>query len=88
MPWKTLLFLFALSVVVVFAALNMHHTTNISFGFHEFTAVPIFVSLFVAFLAGNLFMVPLLFRKKLKKIPKSPKLKKEESRDEVKPKIL
>ena len=85
MPWKTFLFLGSLSIVVIFAALNMHHTTNISFGFHEFIEVPIFISLFVAFLGGNIFMVPLLFRKKPKKVAKSPKIKKEELRDEIKP---
>jgi uncharacterized integral membrane protein len=88
MPWKTFLFLLSLSVVVIFAALNMHNATNISFGFYQFTGVPIFVSLFAAFLAGNLFMVPLLFRNKSKKVVKSPKIKKEGPRDEVKPEIL
>ena len=58
MPWKLLFFIIVLALVVTFVGLNVGNTSDISFGFHSFSDVPIFISLFAAFLLGVLVTLP------------------------------
>ena len=75
MPWKMVFFLIVLAVVVFFAGFNITNVSDISFGFYTASDVPIFISLFVAFVAGTLVMIPFVAKKKLPK-KKEKKLKK------------
>ncbi len=77
MPWRLVLFLIVLGVFVAFAGLNAGHATDISFGFHVFESVPIFISLFAAFFLGALIVLPFTMFRRSKKKPKEPKVKKE-----------
>lgn len=77
MPWRLVLFLIVLGLFVAFAGLNAGHATDISFGFHTFESIPIFISLFAAFLLGALIVLPFTVFRRSKKKPKEPKLKKE-----------
>lgn len=58
MPWRMILFLIVLGLIVLFAALNTSNASSISFGFVVFEDVPVFLSLFIAFLAGAFVMLP------------------------------
>lgn len=69
-PWKMIFFLAILAIVVFFAGFNITNVSDISFGFYTVSEVPIFISLFVAFLAGALVMIPFVARKKRKKARK------------------
>lgn len=64
MPWRMILFLAILAIVVFFAGFNISNVSDISFGFRSITGVPIFISLFVAYLVGTLTMVPFLVGKR------------------------
>jgi len=64
MPWRLIVFLLSLIVVLVFAGFNMNNSSNISFGFHELTDVPIFVSLLFSFILGVLFALPVAYFEK------------------------
>ncbi|MFP4510639.1 MAG: hypothetical protein ACLFNQ_10965 [Spirochaetaceae bacterium] len=67
MPWKFLLFLVGLALVIVFAGLNISNSTDISFGFHTFEDVPVFMGLGSAYLLGALTILPFTLTKALKK---------------------
>ena len=57
-------FLLVLAIVVFFAGFNITNVSDISFGFYTIVDVPIFISLFIAFLAGAVVMLPFVAKKK------------------------
>lgn len=59
MPWRRLLFLVVLALVVVLLADNMENRASFSFVFARVEEVPIFMALLVAFIVGALTMLPL-----------------------------
>ncbi len=59
MPWKLIFYLIIIGLILVFIGLNLGHTTDISLGFHEFTEVPVFMGLFVAFFLGVAVTIPI-----------------------------
>ena len=75
MPWKLLFYLVVLSVVVLFAGMNIRNVADISLGFHTFEDIPIFLSLFAAFFLGVLVTLPFTYFKYLRKRAKFPKQK-------------
>ncbi len=58
MPWKLIFYLVIVGLILVFIGLNLGNTTDISLGFHEFTDVPVFMGLFVAFFFGVAVTIP------------------------------
>ncbi len=62
-PWKLIIFLIILAFVVFFAGFNINNISSISFGFFKLEEVPIFLSLFIAFLLGAFIMLPFTFRR-------------------------
>lgn len=70
MPWKLLLFLSGISLLIAFAGFNLDHVSSLSFGFLVLKDVPIFYSLAVSFLTGGVVFL-FLFRVK-KKNEKNP----------------
>ena len=58
MPWRMLLFLVVLAVVVVLFAANMEHRSPFSYVLGTTAEVPVFMALLLAFIAGALTMVP------------------------------
>lgn len=80
MPWKLIFFLLLMGVVVFFAGFNLGNASDISFGFHTFHDVPVFLSLAIAFFAGAAVTLPFSFRKYLSKRARPPKQKKESKR--------
>lgn len=74
-PVKLIIFLVILGIIVFFIGFNLSNVSDISFGFHTFTDVPIFISLFIAFAAGIITMLPFAFstgkKTKKKTLPES-----------------
>jgi uncharacterized integral membrane protein len=66
MPWKLILSLILMTLLIVFAGFNLDNKSSISFGFAEISDVPIFISLFFAFLAGIIVTSPFIFMQKRK----------------------
>ena len=58
MPWRMLLFLAVLMVVVVLFAANIENRGSISFIFTRLDEVPIFMAVLFSFIAGALTMLP------------------------------
>jgi len=68
-PWKLIVFLLVFTIVVLFAGFNLgpeNRTETISFIFGEVHDVPVFLSIFISFLAGAVLMLPFTIRKKVK----------------------
>jgi uncharacterized integral membrane protein len=84
MPWKLLFFIVVLALVVTFVGLNVGNTSDISFGFHSFSEVPIFISLFAAFLLGVLVTLPATLWSS-KRGRKTPKVKEKKGKGRKKP---
>ena len=57
MPWRVFGFIGLLIVVTAFSALNLDHRSDVSFGFHTFDAVPVFLTTLVAFTLGAVLAV-------------------------------
>ena len=74
MPWRMLLFLAVLTVVVILFAANMENRGSISFIFARLDDVPIFMAVLFAFIAGALTMLPFTTgrRRKGREIKKKP----------------
>ena len=75
MPWRMLLFLMALALVVVLFAANMEHRSSFSFIFGRLEQVPVFMALLVAFIAGAITMLPFTInsRRQLRMKQQKPK---------------
>lgn len=60
MPWRMLLFLIVLALVVVLLAANLENRASFSFVLRglQLEQVPVFLALLVAFIAGALTMLP------------------------------
>lgn len=58
MPWRLVLFLVVLALVVILFAANMEHRSSFSFIFGRLEEVPVFMALSLAFIAGALIMLP------------------------------
>ncbi len=61
MPWRLVLFLVVLALVVAFAGFNLQNVASVSFGFYTLQEVPVFLSLFSAFFLGVIVMLPFTF---------------------------
>ena len=69
MPAKLFYFISVILILVLFIAFNLHNRCDISFVFHVFKDVPIYLSLLFSFLLGNIAVLPFLIssRNKIKK---------------------
>lgn len=82
-PWKLILFLILLLIFVLFAGFNIKNVSDINLGFATVEDVPIFISLFIAFLIGSFVVLPFTLRRKNKhKIEKRTEKKEEKPKEE------
>lgn len=68
-PWKLIIFLIIFTIVVLFAGFNIgpeNRTRTISFIFTEVHDVPVFLSIFISFIAGAIIIIPFTLRKRVK----------------------
>jgi len=75
MIWKLLLFLVGMILLIAFAWVNYDNVSDISFGFYNFNEIPVFISLFVSFIAGSLFSIPFAFFGRKKSPPREKLIK-------------
>jgi uncharacterized integral membrane protein len=66
MPWKLIGFLTILTLFLIFAGFNTHPVT-IYFGPFKIEEIPMFVSLFMSFLAGAIIVIPFSLLSSFKK---------------------
>lgn len=79
MPWRMLRFLIIMAIVILFVGLNAGHTSHIRFWFGEkayFENVPIFISLFGAYVLGALSVIPFAVNRSISKFRKKQMKKK------------
>lgn len=67
MPWKFLVFLVFLAIVILFAGINVANSSDINLGFYSFEDVPIFVALGSAYMLGALSILPFALTKAFSK---------------------
>ena len=67
MPWKFLVFLVFLAIVILFAGINVANSTDINLGFRRFEDVPVFVGLGSAYMLGALSILPFALTKAFSK---------------------
>lgn len=79
MPWRMIRFLLIIAVVIVFIGLNAGNRSDISFWFNgkaSFTDVPIYFSLFGAYVLGAVSVIPFALNSSMIKYKKRRKEKK------------
>jgi uncharacterized integral membrane protein len=66
MPWRFIGLILILGIFLAFIGFNLDNRCDISFGFAAFTAVPVYLTAFSAFILGLVCALPFafLFRKK------------------------
>ena len=57
--WRLLSFILICALFLAFVTLNLENKSDISFGFHTFYEIPVFLTAFSAFVLGMLFATPL-----------------------------
>lgn len=67
MPWKFLVFLVFLAIVILFAGINVTNSADINLGFYHFEDVPVFVGLGSAYMLGALSILPFALGKAFSK---------------------
>ena len=74
MPWRLIVVVVLMGVMIAFIGLNLENRADVSFGFYRFEQIPIFISLFVSFIVGVVVMLPFTFgrRRSRSKIEKNP----------------
>lgn len=80
MPWKFLIFLVILAIVIVFAGINVNNSADIDLGFHRFESVPVFVGLGSAYVLGAVSILPFALNKAFRKRRKLSNRYKEKQR--------
>jgi len=69
--WRLIAFILICAIFLAFVVLNLEHKSDVSFGFHTFNEIPVFLTAFASFVFGMLFAIPfvLSFGRKQKKAP-------------------
>jgi len=76
MPWKTIGYILAALIVILFIAFNLSNTSDISFIFFSVQEVPVFFTVFISIIIGCLAMLPVTLSQRRKK-------KKREKEDDI-----
>lgn len=65
--WRLVVFIVVFAVFLVFITFNLENKCDISFGFTKIKDVPVFLTIFVSFIAGLFCALPLVMLIKHKK---------------------
>lgn len=79
MPWRMIRFLLIMAIVILFIGLNSGHSSDISFWFGNkasFQDVPIFISLFGAYVLGAVSVIPFAVNRSISRFRKRQNKKK------------
>ncbi len=82
MSLKTVLYIIAAAILILFIAVNLNNTSDISFVFITLEEVPVFFTVFISILIGVLIMLPMTLTSK-KGSKKSKKKKKNTAEDDI-----
>jgi uncharacterized integral membrane protein len=85
MPWRLIVFIVIGAAFLGFIGFNLENRCDVSFGFHTFSQVPVFLTTLSAFVLGMALALPLAisFRSKARR---NEKAQKNQDRDRKKPK--
>ncbi|AFG37672.1 lipopolysaccharide assembly protein LapA domain-containing protein [Spirochaeta africana] len=75
MPWRLILFILLLVLIMFFVGYNLDNRSDISVVFYTFQDVPVFFAMFGSFLVGVIIMLPFALGSPFKKKQKTPKQK-------------
>jgi hypothetical protein len=67
MPWRLIGFIVFFGIFLAFIGFNLENRCDISFGFATIQDVPVFLSSFVSFVLGILWVIPFIVSFQLKK---------------------
>ncbi|MDR2068493.1 MAG: hypothetical protein LBP71_01315 [Spirochaetaceae bacterium] len=67
MPWRLIGFVVFFGILLVFIGLNLNNSCDISFGFTTIEAVPIYLTVFSAFVLGLFCTIPLMVSLRFRK---------------------
>jgi len=67
MPWRLIKFIIIFAIFLIFILFNYNNKCDISFGFFSIKDAPVFLTVFISFLAGLLCVFPFVFRQNKKK---------------------
>jgi uncharacterized integral membrane protein len=73
MPWRLIGLIVILAVLLSFIGVNLNNTCDISFGFANFSGVPIYLTVFASFILGMLTSLPFIIFTVVKKKQKTEK---------------
>jgi uncharacterized integral membrane protein len=76
MPWRLLVLIVIVAILLGFIGLNLKNTCNISFGFASFEDVPVYLTVFASFILGMFCSLPFILIKAIKKGPRAEKKQK------------
>ena len=81
MPWRLIGWILIFGIFLVFIALNVGNSCDISFGFHTFSNVPVYLTALSSFVFGLLCAIPVMISLQLGRRKGGPaKEKKEKGR--------
>jgi len=58
---RLIVFIIIFAVFLVFITLNLENKCDINIGFNKFNKVPVFLTVFISFITGFIFALPLVF---------------------------
>jgi len=61
MPWRLIVFIVVLGIFLAFIGFNLENRCDVSFGFTEFSNVPVFFTVFTSFVLGLFCTLPFIF---------------------------
>ena len=73
MPWRLILLIVVLAILLGFIGFNLDNTCDLSFGFKVFKGVPVYLTVFISFILGLISSLPFFFLGSLKKKLKNDK---------------
>jgi uncharacterized integral membrane protein len=66
MPWRLIVVIIVFAVLLTFITFNLDNRCDISFGFIQFSGVPVFLTVFVSFIFGLFCALPFALFKRNK----------------------
>ena len=73
MPWRLILLIIILAVLLGFIGVNLGNTCDISLGFKVFHHVPVYLTIFATYILGMVSSLPFIIFRSLKKTAKTGK---------------
>ena len=76
MPWRLIFVIVIFAVFLAFVTFNLDNKCDVNFGVAKVTDVPVFLSIFISFILGLFFALPIGFTIRKKRKEKQEKINK------------